>query len=301
MKNREYLSEEIHWKGTPGVGDFMFGLNFAHVNAYFLNKPVKLVFNWYWNVKEQYHFEDPELTIERLDYIHQFYKDSDMVEVDHIYDSKDNEVYVNMTKSDSKYMILKSDASKYGYLNWWHFRKDFKLPIDKEKVVFFRDTFNADVVRKWKRLIDHKGWDKVIANLQINGYEPVELTYRTPIREALYHINTAAFVISYDGLWHYVTKNFHKPSIILSKSAITRLHTPEALTLDEKDIFHYSQNFSKEKKRDVIFQVNRVDRKIWGRGKRIRIIGDGLGQLRTRIKLYSDYYGKIFNSRQSSN
>ena len=310
MRGLEHLNTYIQWKGTPGVGDFMYGLNFAHVNAYLLNKPVTIEFNWFWKVKEQYHFEDPELTIERLEYLHNFYKDKDMVEVKHVYDSKDSKVYKDITRGPSERLIRASRLASLGANNFWHFREDCHLkPLDSDqnKVVFWRDTFNADIVRPWKRLIDHHGWDRVMNNFQVNGYEPIELTYRTPVREAMYHINTAKFVMCYDGLWHYVAKNFHKPLIVLSRSSVTRLHTPEALTLDEKDAFHYSQYFYQNKKRDIIFpKVHRIDRTNWPK-KRMRIEGDGFKQLNKRINLYVDKinqvheYAKEFTSRQSSN
>ena len=310
MRGLEHLSTLIKWKGTPGVGDFMYGLNVAHFNAYLLNKPVTLEINWFWNVKEQYHFEDPELTIERLEYLHNFYKDQHMVNVEHVFESKDHKVYTHITRGATERLVRASHAAKFAYNNYWHFRDDCHLkplPTDKNKIVFWRDTFNADIVRKWKRLIDHKEWDHMIHNFEMNGFDPVELTYRTPVREAMYHINTAKMVVCYDGLWHYIAKNFHKPLIVISRSAITRLHTPEALTLDEKDALHYSQNFGAVKKRDIIFpHVHRIDRNNWP-NKRMRILGDGFTQLNKRINLYKekciDWHeqAKEFTSRQSSN
>jgi len=304
------LSDNIHWKGTPGVGDFMFGLNVAHANSYLQNnKPVQITFNWFWDVKQKYHFEDPEFTIERLDYIHKLYKDYGNVTVKHKYNSKRNAVYVSQTDGATEKYMRKGYLARMGLTNWWHFDERLILPSVKGKFVFWRDTFNADVVRPWKRLIDHHGWDQVVDNFYINGYEPVELTYRTPIREAVYHINTADFVMCYDGLWHYVAKNFHKPLIVLSRSSITRLHTPEALTLGEKngEVFHYSRNFNAVKKRSLLMPKNKVDVNNFGKGKTVSIRGDGITQLKKRV----EYYKKQLNinhetvleslNRQSSN
>jgi hypothetical protein len=306
----ENLVDEIQCKGTPGVGDFMFALNVAHTHAYYLQKKVKLTFNWYWNVREKYHFEDPELTIERLDYIHKYYKDKDSVEIEHVYDSENWKVYHGFYSQPTDKVMRAGYIARMGMSNWWEFDPKHILPNATNKVVFWRDTFNADVVRKWKRLIDHYGWDKMMDNFYNNGYDPVELTYRTPVREAMYHINTAQFIVCYDGLWHYMAKNFHKPLIVLSRSAITRLHTPEALTIDEKDYSHYSRNFGVEKRRDIIFpKINKVDR-YHNPGKRLKIHGDGLLQLKTRINLYKKLMKKCqddirdnvqAHSRQSSN
>jgi hypothetical protein len=309
MNGVQHLTTDIQWKGTPGVGDFMSGLNVAHVNAFLLNKPVTLNMHWFWKVKEPYHFEDPELTIERLEYIHNFYKDQHMVKVNHIFDSTDSKVYVNITRGGTERLMRSGTFARFQVNNWWHFREDAKLdplPTDQNKVVFWRDTFNADIVRPWKRLINHSEWDRMMANFQVNGYEPVELTYRTPVREAMYHINTCQFCVCYDGLWHYIAKNFHKPLIVVSRSSVTRVHTPEALTLEEKNWEHYSKSFSEHKMRHIIFPTNRVDKQIRPH-KRIRVNGDGIHQLKKRINLYEhDLNSKLdeikeYISRQSSN
>ena len=282
----ENLSTDIHWKGTPGVGVFMFGLNVAHVHAYLLHKPVKLTIHWYWDVKNQYHFEDPELTIERMEYIHNFYQDKDMVEIDHVYDSVRGDVYANQTSKPTSLLLRSGYMARMSLINWWQFRNNCRLPVSPKKLVFWRDTFNADVVRPWKRLINHHQWDVMINQFYMHGFEPVELTYRTPISEAMYHINTSKFVICYDGLWHYVAKNFHKPLIVLSRSSITKLHTTECMMLDDTNYEHYVKNFNIHKRRDILFpKYNRTDRHHWP-DKKLTVHGDGLHQLKSRINLY---------------
>ena len=84
-------------------------------------------------------------------------------------------------------------------------------------------------------MVTNEMWDQAIDFLRSIGYNVVELSYRSPIREAHYHIATCKLVISYDGMWHYFAKNYYKPMIVASRSAITRLHTPHALTLHEID------------------------------------------------------------------
>jgi hypothetical protein len=85
------------------------------------------------------------------------------------------------------------------------------------------------------------------------GYDVVELCYRTPIREATYHINTCDFIICYDGMWHYIAKNFMKPMIVSSQDMITTYHTRHALRLGTKyfeKLIHnmYSPKYKKEGK-----------------------------------------------------
>ncbi len=73
-------------------------------------------------------------------------------------------------------------------------------------------------------------WEEVIHMIrEVHGYRVIEIDYRTPIREVLYHIKTCRATISYEGMWHYVAKNCRKPMIVLSDDPITNTHTPDAL------------------------------------------------------------------------
>ena len=250
------LSDEIDWKGTPGMGDAMFGLNTAHNTARRLKKPVQLTYHWYYDSKNKYHCEDPESLIERIHYIHNFYHSSENVRIAHKFDSKDGYIY------NERY-IGTDEPRKNAAANSWIFREDCKLPVVKNKFVFWRPTYNAEVPRNWKLLLDHNGWDKVVNNLVINGYDPVEICYRTPICEAMYHINTAEFVVCYDGMWHYIAKNFWKPMLVLSNHSVTKIHTPHCLSFDGRSLLHYSQHINAIKRRQILFSDMWVDKCIW--------------------------------------
>ena len=80
--------ELITWRGTPGVGDFMWALNSAHNYCYQYNKKVTLEFHWEHEEDHLHHFEDPETIIERLEYMHNFYHRKDDVTVKHVYAQK---------------------------------------------------------------------------------------------------------------------------------------------------------------------------------------------------------------------
>ena len=57
-----------------------------------------------------------------------------------------------------------------------------------------------------------------------------ELSYRTPASEAMHLISTSRMVICYDGIWHYVAKNFATTSRgNQSGEGVTKYHTPNAL------------------------------------------------------------------------
>ena len=65
------------------------------------------------------------------------------------------------------------------------------------------------------------------------------MTYRTPIEKAYNEIKTARYVVSYDGMWHYISKNFGKPHIIPSKEGVTTYNTPNAVKI------HFGDDFKK--------------------------------------------------------
>ena len=73
--------------------------------------------------------------------------------------------------------------------------------------------------------------------LRWEGWILEELTYRTPIEKAYNEIKTARYVVSYDGMWHYISKNFGKPHIIPSKEGVTTYNTPNAVKIHQGEDF----------------------------------------------------------------
>ena len=63
----------------------------------------------------------------------------------------------------------------------------------------------------------------------------------------MYHISTCRQVVSYDGMWHYIARNFSKPTVIVSPEAISKYHTPNAIVASpfrekENSIFWWADN-----------------------------------------------------------
>lgn len=220
------MSKLIEWKGTPGVGDFMMGLNIAHRVAYDNNTTVDLVIHWYHNQDHLHHFEDPETIIERCNIAHNFYLHQSRVNIHHKFNSADTELWVKRCRG----VDFKPTAANK--INSWVHRPSSFLPINNRKVVIWRPTFNAEIPRAWKTIVSDYSWEYIIKLLTtVYDYEIVELTYRSIIKEAYYHISTCDFVISYDGMWHYIARNFLKPMIVFSENEVTRFHTPNAVML----------------------------------------------------------------------
>lgn len=263
--------EKITWRGTPGVGDFMWALNCAHNYAGLIKKSkVNLEFHWEHDEDYLHHFEDPETIIERLHYIHNFYHRKDDVVVTHVFNStgrytdwRYGDDIIPADKDEHKPKVITRNIEKNrfwfesGYYsdvsgspaptNDWFFRRDAFRRTDVKKVVIWTPRYNAETPRTWKRFLTNSEWTVIISKLRKAGMNVVELNYRTPVREAMYHISTCRLVVCYDGMWHYIARNFAKPIVVVSTEGITRYHTPHCLKIspfekDEDNIFSLSNN-----------------------------------------------------------
>jgi hypothetical protein len=285
--------EKITWRGTPGVGDFMWALNSAH--NYSADRKLKVNLEFHWEHGEDYlhHPEDPETIIERLDYIHNFYHRKDDVVVSHVFNSTDR--YTDWKFSDDviypedshKPRVITRQIPKARFwfesgsysdeegsdapINDWTFRRDAYREIDTKKVVVWTPQFNAETPRSWKNFLTDSEWRDIIKLLRRAGMNIVELSYRTPVREAMYHISTCRLVFCYDGMWHYIARNFNRPMVVVSPEGITTYHNPQALKVSPfrdkpNNIFSLSKNISDflgKPKRLTVEYERKVMRKLW--------------------------------------
>ena len=249
--------ELITWRGTPGTGDFGWALNCAHNYAYSKGVQVLLEFHWEHDKDHLHHFEDPETIIERLDYLHNFYHRKDDVKVLHIYNAvsryknwKWGDDVIEEDNGDKRVAaISRPDKARFWWSSEaysdkdgspippadWLFRDDAFRETNNNKVVIWRPTFNAEVPRTWKRELTNDQWDVIIGLLRGAGLDVVELTYRTPVSEALYEISTCRMVLCYDGMWHYVARNLYRPMIVISNEGITKYHTPHCVRTSHRE------------------------------------------------------------------
>ena len=253
-------SELVTWRGTPGVGDFMWALNACHRYAADHNiRKINLELHWEHGEDYLHHFEDPETIIERCNYIHNFYYQQERVEIHHIFNANGryrdwkyaddvvNENGVNRVKAVNAHAQKNRFWFQSGYYNDdrgspapnndWIFRQDAFQEYDPKRIVFWRPTWNAEKPRTWKRLFENDDWEQLIIHFKAMGFDMHELSYRTPASEAMYLISTARMVICYDGIWHYVAKNFARPLAVISGEGVTKYHTPNALRLNPET--HY--------------------------------------------------------------
>lgn len=236
----------IEWKGTIGVGDSMMGLNTCHMISHLLQTPVHMDVHWYHDKNYLFHCEDPETIVERFEFIQTCYKNSENVIVNHIFNSKDDDLHEQRFRGFQR--IDKKRGAVFSGLNSWIFREDLFVPPKENKVVIWKPFKNATPARLWKRSFREKDWRKVENHYlrQKHGYDVVELSYRTPIREAFYHISTCKFVVCYDGMWHYITRNFMKPAVVFGNNGVIKNHNPNAVLFETPT--NYEQLFRNKRR-----------------------------------------------------
>ena len=232
----------IEITGKYGIGDACWALNVAHNTAKILSVPIELSVHWNWDRNYYYSYDDVENIIDQMDYIKNFYDNPQSVNVVHNINSNKADLHdINgrmLNGPDPAYRSLRQS-------NWWKFNQALKLPTIENKVVIWRSSFNfGPLPDSSKEMVNNEDWNHMISKLQSNGYTVVELSYRTPIREAMYHINTCSSTIGYAGMWYYFANNWQKPCLIVSKRSITRVHMPACLEIaDRKMILSICDNY----------------------------------------------------------
>lgn len=231
---------KIRWRGTWGVGDFMQALNASH-NYCFENKTtVNLEMHWRHGEDYLHHPKDPETIIERMDWMHTNYHRQDDVTVTHVFNSE-LFPYENMDNTKGKKRYFFEDDTIDNPDTDWIFKPESFVP-KRKKIVIWTPTYNSQKPRTWKNFLTEDDWSGIIKLLTWEGWILVELTYRTPIRDAFKQISEADFIVCYDGMWHYIARNFGKPMFIPSWEGVTDYNTPNAIRKPVIDLRDYKNN-----------------------------------------------------------
>lgn len=257
---------EVDWRGTIGVGDSLYGLNCAYALSHLHDKPIRMNFHWKHEESYNYHFEDPETIVERTDYFHNFYHERDRVSITHTFNSRDTELQELRWRGFGH----KDNPQKVLTFHHWIFRPEMFDDATPNKVVFWRPTFNREIPsggKKWKMTFSVKEWERIIQFLELKGYDMVELTYRTPASEAMYHIRTCSFCIFYDGMWQYIARNLCKPVISLGGNNIVKDHSPQGVFFKkpndpENDFWDYLYNLPRNETH-LQSRANRYRENLW--------------------------------------
>lgn len=247
-----YGKTTIRWKTTVGIGDSMYGLNIAYMRAFINQKPTKFQLHFFHPKDYVHHYEDPESVVKRVEYIQSRYMWKDIVNIEWVYDSVDTALYQQFYQGIHRY----KESELYRY---WALDPTLQTYSQSRKIVLWRPTFNAaqQLSNSKHILLDHE-WERLIDRLRDFGWYIVEIDYRTPISEALYHIRTCECCLSYEGMWHYVSKNLFKPHIVISNANITTWHTPAAVRLKnfyiDKDLKKFEYHVEQATERAYIYK-----------------------------------------------
>lgn len=220
------LSDHLEWKGTIGHGDSMMGLNVAHMMASLLKTTVHMDVHWYHDKDYLFHPEDPETIVERFDFIKLKYYNENTVKVQHIFNS--NEEDIKKIRFRGFIEDKKTRGQVIHGLNSWVFADKAET---SNNVVIWKPFNNATPPQKWKLSFSKTDWN-LIENHYLKSkhkYNIVELDYRTPISVAYEEIKKCKFVVCYDGMWHYITRNFCKPAIVFGNQGVIEAHNPQAI------------------------------------------------------------------------
>ena len=222
--------------GKYGIGDACWALNIAHNTAKTLSEKITVDYYWTWDRSFLYSYDDNENIIDQVDYIKNFYYQSELVELVHHYNT--NKKRESLIDKGGRLLFGPDPIfRKTRQSNWWKFNPELKLNKVKGKVVVWRSKFNSDnLPDKRKEVINDVQWDYIIELLKRSGCSVVELSYRTPVREAMYHINTCASCIGYAGMWYYFANNWQKPCIIISNRPVTKIHNPSCLEIGDLNV-----------------------------------------------------------------
>ena len=105
---------------------------------------------------------------------------------------------------------------------------------DNLKGVCWTPKYNSEPPKSWKRQLTEEDW-----TLSKERFESVadiiELSYRTPVQNAFEIIKECDFIFCYEGMWHFIARNFAKPIVIQSGEKVTEQNTPQVKRLNTRD------------------------------------------------------------------
>lgn len=243
--------ERVRWRGTWGMGDVIMALNVCHNYCYRNNTKVNLEMHWETKEGHLETPEDPETIVERMEWIHNKYHRQEDVTITHVYES--DLFQKGNTNPDKQKKRFYFDSGAYDdnpapEENDWVFKKEeYRNHIKTKKIVMWTPNYNSEAPRKWKRFLTNDDWHCIIKLLRREGWILVELTYRTPIRDVYKQIQDADYIFCYDGMWHYIARNFSTPIFIPSWEGITGYHCPQVVCRPNKEgVMKFVESFTEK-------------------------------------------------------
>jgi hypothetical protein len=213
----------IEWRTGIGYGDFVTGLGYAHTSRLKYERPIDITFHWKDDKNHLYSPLDTETLFDRFQYIESIFKQTDGITIHHKFNSNPKFRFYNQLDEFNPLHGL------------WY--TNLEPQETKKKVVLWTTDFNIEFPGINKDPA-HKHWLDIRAKLHMSGYDIYEVTYRTPIKQVIRHINECEFGIGYDGLAHQLFKFMWKPLIVFCKrKPLNSVLIPQAVLEDNPKRF----------------------------------------------------------------
>ena len=232
--------KQFKWRGTWGMGDVCMALNVAHNYSHTHDVLVEL--EMHWNHDEDYkeHELDPETIVQRMSGLYRQYYQNERVSLTHVFNTSLFEYNIPYTQDYQQktrwiFPDNKPNADINPYRDWV-FKKMPNPTFSKKRAVIWTPNHNSEPPKVWKRQLSKEDWDNVKYKLEEIS-SVTELTYRTPVYEAYRAIQNADYIISYEGMWHGIARNFAKAIAIQSPESVTLKNTPQVKILSSRDKF----------------------------------------------------------------
>ena len=228
----------IEWRAAEGYGDFITGLGYAHASVIKYQRPVHI--NFHWPNPKDYLLSDidKESIYYRFNHILSYMRPVEGLTISHKFSSKPAYRFIN-------------ELEEFNPIHGLWYTKD-EPKVRPGLVAFWSSRHNLSFPGYHKDpLYDH--WHTVKSNLEKEGYDVVEITYRTPIAEVMKIITTCEFGVGYEGMIHQLFKFTWRPIVIASQRVkLTNLLAVQGaiVTRPEDLLFeHISTHVTRSKKK----------------------------------------------------
>jgi hypothetical protein len=261
-----------------GIGDLMYYLNTAHLMS--SRKQCDVTIHFMWETRSSYkaHPQDNRSVVDLIEYIHKLYDTSESTVVIKHYHKDDftrRQWYITERHFENNKLLLLWDNTGYTKLpdpndnisSYWPMDKSHLPKVKPNKIVYWNHRYNNTIRLQgdeWKYPLSLDDWDIAINKLKELGYEVVEVAYRAPIEEVIHNIATAELVIGHDGMWHRITTNLLKPTILVTdgiKGVVNTFNGHHINNIDSLMELIYNPDFIhivKETNNNAIDRVNKA-------------------------------------------
>ena len=232
---------QFKWRGTWGFGDAMMALNTAHHYSYTHDTPVELEMHWSHDEDFILDKRDTQTIVQQMKWIHEQYHQNERVSLTHVFKTTLFDYSIPYTQDyteKDRWFLNDKDIDIRPYLDWIF--KDVPKPKnsfmieDNLKGVYWTPQYNSEPPKSWKRQLTEEDW-----NLSKERFKSIsditELSYRNTVDVAFQMIKECDFIFCYEGMWHFIARNFAKPIVIQSGERVTEQNTPQVKRLHTRE------------------------------------------------------------------